>query len=216
MRERPGARRAVERLAGRRAQEKLREEHILRAAIEVLALTDYGGMTIDAVAARAGVNKTTIYRKWQTKAELVRAGLTSLSERVRFGISSGDLRSDLLRVGHQIRAFVVSIEGRSLMRLRILEHPEPELAEIAADLQERQRREVLAMMEAAVARKELGRDVDILLLLDMYWGALYARLVMRNEEVDDATLARMVDVLMIAAGPARRLPRSTARTPRRT
>ena len=193
----------------------MREQRILRAAIELLALTDYGGMTIEAVASRAGVNKTTIYRKWQSKAELVRAGLNSVLEMVRFGPTSGDLRADLLRIGHQIRTFVVSFEGRSLMRLRILEHPEPELAEIAAELQEKQRKAVVTMMEAAIARKDLARDVDILLLLDMYWGALYARLVMRNEEVDDATLGRMVDILMIAAGPARHLPRATAKSLRR-
>src|SRR5262245_16386487 len=48
---------------------------ILAAALEELARTGYGALRIEGVAARAGVNKTTVYRRWATKENLVRAAL---------------------------------------------------------------------------------------------------------------------------------------------
>jgi AcrR family transcriptional regulator len=169
----------------------------------VLALSDYGGMTIEAVAARAGVNKTTVYRKWPNKAVLIQAALNSVFESHRLGATSGNLRDDLRRIGRNIRTFVLSLEGRSLMRLHLLQHPEPELAGIAKDLHDRNLADLKAMMDAAVARRELGRHVDVMLLLDMFWGALHARLVMRDEPVDDALLRRIVELLMVAGQPRR-------------
>jgi AcrR family transcriptional regulator len=187
---------------GRLAQERLREKTILRAAIEELALSDYGGMTVEGVAARAGVNKTTVYRKWETKAELMRAALLSVVEMFKVGPTAGDLRSDLLRIARTALDFTHSFEGQCLTRLRLLQHPEPELAKMAHDLNAKQLAELGELFKAALARGELAPDVDAILLLDMLWGAIHARVVMKSERVDDALLHRIVDMLMKAAGSA--------------
>jgi AcrR family transcriptional regulator len=185
--------------SGRRVQELVREQQILRAAIQELALSDYGGMSIEGVARRAGVNKTTVYRKWETKVDLLRAALGSVFDSFPVGPTLGDLRSDMLRLGKQFRVFTQSVEGKSLMRLRLLQHPEPELAEIAKQLNARQSKEVRVLVEAAIARGEVSRDIDLVLLLDMLWGVLYARLEMKNEPVSDAMLEEVVDILMNGA-----------------
>jgi AcrR family transcriptional regulator len=201
---------------GRRGQEWIREQRILRAAIEELALSDYGGMSIEDVARRAGVNKTTVYRKWETKADLIRAALASVMETFRIGPTLGDLRSDLLRIGRQIRVFTQSFEGKSLTRLRLLQHPEPELAEIAKQLNARQLAELGVLIEAAMARGEISRDVDILLLLDMLCGVLYVRLELKNEPVSDRLLEKIIDVVLNAARPAKPRPRvATKKKPKR-
>jgi AcrR family transcriptional regulator len=184
---------------GRLAQERMRERKILRAAIEELAFSDYGGMTIEGVAARAGVNKTTVYRKWETKAELMRAALSSVIEMYRPPPASGDLRSNLLQMARTFCEFMRSFEGQSLMRLRLLQHPEPELAKIAYELHTRQLDELRALFDVAVARGELSRAVDPLLMLDMLCGAIHMRLVMTNEPVDDALLQRCVELLLAGA-----------------
>jgi AcrR family transcriptional regulator len=200
---RPRQRRDPPPQLGRQAQEHLREQTILRAALEELALLDYGGMTVEGVAQRAGVNKTTVYRKWETKAELVRAALSSVFEMFRIGPTAGDLRSDLLGIARKIRNFTQTFEGKCLMRLRLHQHPEPELAEFAKQLNAKHLVELGELIEAAVFRGELGRNVDIMLLLDMLWGALYARLVMKNEAVDDMMIEHIVDILMHATRPER-------------
>lgn len=164
--------------------------------LEELARADYGGLTFERVAARAGVNKTTVYRHWETKADLVRAALSSVAQAFGPGPTTGTLRGDLLRIGRAMADFSTSFEGQSLMRLRLLQHPEPELAGIAKGLHATHLVELVALAQAAVARGEVAADVDITLLLDMLGGALHVRLVMKNEPVDHVFIARVVDVLL--------------------
>jgi AcrR family transcriptional regulator len=172
---------------------------ILGAVIEELARSDYGGLTFEKVAARAGVNKTTVYRHWETKVDLVRAALSSVARSVSPGPTTGTLRGDLLRIGRMMVDFATSFEGQCLMRLRLLQHPEPELASVAKDLHAQHHAELAALAKAAVARKEVAPDVDMSLLLDMLGGALHIRLVMKNEPVDDVVIAKIVDILLHGA-----------------
>ncbi|MET0386789.1 MAG: TetR/AcrR family transcriptional regulator [Polyangiales bacterium] len=201
---------------GRRAQEREREDKILRAALEELAQSDYGGMTIEGVAARAGVNKTTVYRKWETKAALIRAALYLVVDRFKVPPTSGDLRADLLGMAQRARDFLLSHEGQCLMRVRILETPEPELAAIAAELNENNSREFATVFAAATARGELPARVDARLLTDLMWGVIHARLMMRREPVDDALLARVVDTLVAGARALTgNTPKAKSTSPRR-
>ncbi|MGD0679241.1 MAG: TetR/AcrR family transcriptional regulator [Polyangiaceae bacterium] len=187
------------------AHSSLREARILKAAIEELARSDYGGLTFERVAARAGVNKTTVYRHWDTKAQLVRAALSLVVQSVIPEKSAGTLREDLIRVGRTMVDFSTSFEGQCLIRLRLLQHPEPELAGIAKNLHAQQIAQLEALADAATQRGELPQGVDFKLVLDMLCGALHSRLFMKNEPVDDVLIARMVDILLRGvAGPGDR------------
>jgi AcrR family transcriptional regulator len=177
-----------------------REDRILRAVIEELARSDYGGLAFERVAARAGVNKTTVYRHWETKADLVRAALSLVAHSVIPEASAGTLREDLIRVGRRMVDFSTSFEGQCLMRLRLLQHPEPELASIAKDLHAKHIAQLGALGKAAIQRGELARGVDVNLVLDMLGGALHVRLFMKNEPVDDVLIARIVDILLRGVG----------------
>jgi AcrR family transcriptional regulator len=177
-----------------------REDRILRAVIEELARSDYGGLAFERVAARAGVNKTTVYRHWETKADLVRAALSLVAQSVIPEVSAGTLREDLIRVGRRMVDFSTSFEGQCLMRLRLLQHPEPELATIARDLHAKHIAQLAVLVEAATRRGELTRGVDFNLVLDMLGGALHVRLFMKNEPVDDVVIAQIADVLLRGVG----------------
>lgn len=184
-------------LQTRREQERIRRERsILRAAIEELALSDYGGLTIEKVALRAGVNKTTVYRKWETKGELIRSALLSVSDTYRVEPTSGNLRGDLLRIARVLQEFTLSFEGRCLMRLRLVSELDEELAEIANELNERKRKDINRILDAAVSRGEVAPDIDIMMVVDMLWGAVYVRAVSTFESIDDRALQRMVDFLI--------------------
>src|SRR4030095_5129663 len=67
---------------------------VLRTTLEVLGQEGYAGLRIDDVALRAGVNKTTIYRRWPTRADLVIATLTALASPPT-AIETGCLERDL-------------------------------------------------------------------------------------------------------------------------
>lgn len=183
-----------------KGQPSAREARILQAVIEELARFDYGGLTFDRVAARAGVNKTTVYRHWEKKPDLVRAALSLVLQSVSPQVSTGTLRGDLIRVGRRMVEFSTSFEGQSLARLHLLQHPEPELANIAKELQARHIAQLAALGDAAISRGELPAGVDFKLVLDMLGGALHLRLFMKNEPVDDVLIARIVDILLRGVG----------------
>lgn len=193
----------------------VRERAILRAAIEELALADYGGLSFERVAHRAGVNKTTVYRRWETKGDLVRAALNSVAQTFRFGPTTGSLRGDLMRIGRAVREFVASFEGQCLTRVRLLQHPEPELAAMAKELHARSLGDITSLGRAAVERGELSSERDMPTLVEMLSGVLHTRLVMKGESAEDAVIARFVDVLVQgAATPRRTAPRAVAKSSR--
>jgi AcrR family transcriptional regulator len=195
------------------ASKVARQGVILRAALEELASSDYGGVTFERVAARAGVNKTTVYRQWPTKAQLVRAALESSTEATRFGPSTGSLRGDLLRLGRRMLEFSTSFEGQCVIRLRLLDHPEPELAQIARSIHERRMSELAAVLGESVGRGELSADVDPRMLMELLGGAIHFRLFVKSEPVDDVVISRLVDFLIAGATPRAKAARPTADTP---
>src|ERR1700729_2117030 len=84
---------------GRQTRGKPRERAILSAVIELLGQVGYEAMTMDAVAARAHASKTTIYRRWPGKPELVRAAVdVRVAGRLLGAPDTGSLRGDLLSV----------------------------------------------------------------------------------------------------------------------
>ncbi len=191
----------------RESNRAVRERAILRATIEELARADYGGLTFEHVAARAGVNKTTVYRRWQTKADLVRAALTSVVQAFRPGPTTGSLRGDLVQIGRATREFLESFEGQCLLRVRLLHHPEPELATMAKELHARSLGDIASLGRAAASRGEISTASDMTLLVEMLSGALHTRFVMKDEAVDDVVIARLVDALVGGArGASSRRP----------
>ena len=189
-----------------------RGARILRAALEELARSDYGGLSFERVAARAGVNKTTVYRNWETKADLVRAALTLVARTAAPAVSTGSLRDDLIQLGRQVVEFSSTFEGQSIVRMSMMQDLEPELASIANDLRVQQLAQLSAMGEAARARGELPEGVDFELLLDCLCGAMIVRLFQKNERVGDVQIAQIVDLLLKGAGvPPRGAPGRAAK-----
>src|SRR5260370_26527540 len=85
--------------AERQTRGKPRERAILSAVVGLLGEVGYEAMTMDAVAARAHASKTTIYRRWPGKAELVRAAVDAyVADRALSAADAGGLRGDLLAV----------------------------------------------------------------------------------------------------------------------
>jgi AcrR family transcriptional regulator len=94
-----------------------REQAILAAVIVLLGEQGYEGMTMDAVAARAHASKTTIYKRWPGKPDLVRAAVDDYATgRLMTGTDTGSLRGDLLAVmgamaGHLTPEFLAMMSG---------------------------------------------------------------------------------------------------------
>jgi AcrR family transcriptional regulator len=103
--------------AGGATRGQAREQAILAAVIGLLGEAGFEAMTMDAVAARAHASKTTIYRRWPGKPELVRAAVDEyLTGRLLSAADTGSLRGDLLAVmrampGHLTEEFLAMMSG---------------------------------------------------------------------------------------------------------
>ena len=101
----------------RQARGRAREQAILSAVIGLLGEAGYEGMTMDTVAARAHASKTTIYRRWPGKPELVRAAVEAyIADRVLGSTDTGSLHGDLMAAlralrGHLTPEFTAMMSG---------------------------------------------------------------------------------------------------------
>ena len=149
---------------------------VLDAAIVELARSGYAGFRMDEVVSMAGVNKTTIYRRWPSRAALV----TALVDRMRKPLresplpDTGQLERDLVEAF--TRRFTVSrkIEGRAWARL-LDERYSPEVEAIIGDAVDERRGEWRSMVTRAIDRGELPAGTDAQLLLDLVRAIVDAR-----------------------------------------
>ncbi|HVG88870.1 MAG TPA: TetR/AcrR family transcriptional regulator, partial [Gaiellales bacterium] len=181
-RQRPFNDPAVVRARSRR-QRTPKETAILDATRELLVDGGVHGLTVEGVAIRAGVAKTTIYRRWRSKDELALAVLIDMVEQVVATPELDDTRAELI-------AFVdgaVMILGSTLMG-RVMQGIVSELAAnpgLAAAFRERvvslRVAEVRRLVERGIARGDLRPDADYELAHELLFGPVYSRLLLSGE-----------------------------------
>lgn len=171
---------------------------IVEAALEELSRVGYGALSIESVATRAGVNKTTIYRRWPTKADLARAALTSIAdENFRFE-DRGSLREDLLAVLRAHLRFASTPRGQSLIRMVHAEGGDREVAALARSIRERKESDSAGVLARAVARGELPEGTDGRLVFGTLLGAIQ-HLSLFDGPPDETRLAQVVDLVLVGA-----------------
>jgi AcrR family transcriptional regulator len=179
---------------------------VLAATMEEVALTGYEGLTLERVAARAGVNRTTIYRRWPTKKDLLEATIEHASASVKFDWDLGSLRADLAellrRAGEQI--FTPGMLGMHRMMMDACK--DAGLREAARCARDEKHSHAIAMLTRAEKRGELRGDIDKELFLDGMFGALFARVVFQNEPLTPAFIKRLLDHLVAMASPVKSTP----------
>src|SRR5438477_23470 len=127
----PGAVTPADGRGGRRARGEPRERAILSAVIALLGETGYEAMTMDAVAARAHASKTTIYRRWRGKPELVKAAVDGyVAGRVPSWADTGSLRGDLMTVMRAMRGHLTDECLAMMSGLIHAMRTDPELAAV--------------------------------------------------------------------------------------
>jgi AcrR family transcriptional regulator len=172
---------------------------VVKATYEELAEVGYGGLSIEAVASRAGVNKTTVYRRWPTKADLVTEAILSFARhRAAPMPNRGSLRADLIELGRLTLAFARSVEGRAFLRLFFFEGRISDLSHLEDFF--RARRETSGpkiVFERALERGELPKGTRYESALEMLTGTLYCKNFMPGSSVDDAYIAEVVDTILL-------------------
>ncbi len=193
----PGSRR------GGRPRSTAAEQAILQATRELLVEAGVQGLTIQGVAARAGVAKTTIYRRWRDKDELALAVVLDMVEQVVELPELGDTRAELT-------AFVtaaVNVLGSTLMG-RVMQGLVSDLAtdpELARAFRERvvsvRNAEVERLVERGIARGDLRPGTDPETAHELLIAPVYYRLLLTGRPLTPAFAKRNVDAVMRAFAP---------------
>jgi AcrR family transcriptional regulator len=177
-----------------RPRDSRADEAILAATFRQLIDVGYAGLSIEAVAAEAGVAKTTIYRRHPTKKELVVAALEAATP---FEAPSLDLPSRQaleIFVRTAIHLLIDSGAFRILGSLLLEEQREPGLlATFRARLLLPRRAIVETMLRRGIERGEIRPDIDALVVTEMIAGAVIGHHVILGLHGDDAWVESLVD-----------------------
>jgi AcrR family transcriptional regulator len=151
---------------------------ILRSANAILEEKGIGGFTIEAVAARAGVAKTTIYRWWPSKGALAMAGfLAETVPKISYP-NSGSAVADLISQLRRVAAVYGGKTGRVLAAILAEGQRDPNTMAAFIEGYARPRREdAKAILSAGVERGELRPEIDLEATLDALYGPIYYRLL---------------------------------------
>jgi AcrR family transcriptional regulator len=177
---------------GRRRSERSHEA-IIAATQELLVERSYPELTIEAIAARAGVGKQTIYRWWPSKAALVLEAYLAGSDAVALPAEGKTAREDIRALlGWLIAVLAQPIGGHVVAGLVADLQHDADLAEgFHRDVVPARRTAMLAALERARARGEIRADADLELAVDALHGAVFYRLLLSGEPLDDAFVERL-------------------------
>ncbi len=170
---------------------------ILTATRALLAERGWDGMTLGDVAARAGVAKTTLYRRWPGKAELVVDAMAQLFDALR-PVDAGSARADAEATIRDLTALLARPETQSAF-LALAAHAarHPALREAVREkIIDRQRRLVHAGVCRAAERGDASPIADPELLFDVIAGTVVHRMLIAGEPVDEGYLRRLLDFVL--------------------
>jgi AcrR family transcriptional regulator len=171
---------------------------ILTATVELLAERGLAAMSIEEVAARAGVGKTTIYRRWPSKGLLALDAFVDSFRQEQPLPDTGTLRGDLLSALHAwVRAVTQTAMGPMLTGLIAEAQHDPELRGAWRDrVLEPLRMQHRIMLDRAVARGEIAASVDRDVVLDLFFGAAEHRLLLGHLPMTGEFIAEVVDTIL--------------------
>ncbi|MDA0163221.1 TetR/AcrR family transcriptional regulator [Solirubrobacter ginsenosidimutans] len=155
------------------------DEAIVRAALALLAEDGYRALTMERVRERSGVGKATLYRRYGSKEELVRAAITHLNSDIPMPEDTGSVAGDFAATAQTVLAGAARTGALTLMpRLLAEVVGDPEMHKLFSEhLVEPRRRVVRAIVERAKERGEIRSDVDSDLAVDLMVGPIIYRLI---------------------------------------
>jgi AcrR family transcriptional regulator len=189
---------------------------VLQAARALIEAQGPAAVTIEAVAARSGVSKPTIYRTWPNAAAVVMAALMASAAAPAASRPPGPALAALRRQLRDIAATFASRTGRSVTQMLAAADPETELAKafrhhfILARREEGRR-----MLAAAIANGELRRELDLDVTLDLLYGPIFFRILLGHAPADEPFCERLLDQLVGGLAAPRARPARRSAKPRR-
>ena len=169
---------------------------ILSAALELLGEVGYGGFTVEGVAARAGVGKSTIYRHWAGKLDLVEDAIRTLRA-VDAPAPAGSVRERVVELLGQVADLVAgSTFSTCLPAIIDAAERDPEVLTIHRRFSCDRRQVLVDLLAEGVATGEVPAGADLELLSECLVGPIFVRRLLLHEPFDRASVPGLVDVVL--------------------
>ncbi|WP_406453580.1 TetR/AcrR family transcriptional regulator [Streptomyces sp. NBC_00876] len=174
----------------------------LEAALELCTEKGYGRVTVEAIAARAGVSKKTIYRWWPSKSAVLLEAFTEALVLATPFTDSGDVARDLrTHVTGAVNVLSVPPFGPAYAGILSELHHDDELAEtVRTQLIEPRFEAAVARLRSAQEQGQIPPGADLRLAVEMLYGPVYYRHVLRKPMQDEETVAALVDHVLRSLG----------------
>jgi AcrR family transcriptional regulator len=176
---------------------------ILATTLAQLGARGYADLSIDEVARTARVNKTTIYRRWKTKPELVVAAVVASRERATPFVSSGDLATDLIALLRCKTRMMATPRQRAITHA-VITLDRSVGPTLARELRGRRYALPREVVEQAIARGDLPHDTDAALVTELVLAPILYRALVLREAVPDELIVATVDVVLAGARSRKR------------
>jgi AcrR family transcriptional regulator len=184
---------------GRPRNERSRRA-IIRSTLKLLRKTTFADLSIEAIAADARVGKATVYRWWPSKGALVvDAFVCSIEDELHFP-DSGSVQRDMSLQMKQFVELLSSPVGRIVAAVIAAGQYDPELMEeFRARFLWHRRQEAYRTLQRGIDRGELPHDLDLDLILDLLYGGIYMRFLIRHDELSERYVDDVCRVILKGA-----------------
>jgi AcrR family transcriptional regulator len=174
---------------------------VLASVLDELIESGYAGLTVERVAARAGVHKATVYRRWPAKENLVAEALLAQTGRTVPMPDTGCVRDDLRTLAYAVIANITSPQGEGLVRTLVSDAARvPAIAAAARTFWAERFSLAGALVRHGIDRGELPPRTDPDFLIESLIAPLYLRLLVTTQPLTNEYADRVVDsVLAVAA-----------------
>lgn len=173
---------------------------VYAATLAELVARGYGQTSVDAIAQRAGVHKTTVYRRWHTKDQLVAEALAHAATERTDVVDTGDIDADIRTLARAVVATITSPDGLATVRALVAEAPSsPELGEVLRSFWTSRRAHVGPIITAAIDRGQLPPATSPTELMKYVAAPLYYQLLLTDEPLGAASADRAAAAALAAA-----------------
>ena len=183
---------------GGRPRDATRGAAILEAALELLTEVGYDRLSIESVAARSGVAKTTIYRRWADKASMVAAALAATAVRPSTPATTSDLRSTAIEVVSNLAQQMCEQNLALLTAMFAARRTDPALAEALHLILQQDEVAMTAPLLLAAHRGGAALRPDAAsVFAELVPALLLHRLLVLGDEPDAAVIEHLVDRILL-------------------
>jgi AcrR family transcriptional regulator len=176
---------------------------VIAATAELLAEAGFGRITIEAIAERAGVARSTVYRNWPDRADLLVEAWDQLCHKPEPS-DTGSVGEDLAHIGSELaRGLSTSAWGSAVPSLVGAVAADEDLGRAMRRVGSQRRAIIAAALQRGIDRGEIDPDADVDVLAEHFASRFFYRHLMTSGPLDDAFVTQQVAAVLILAGQHR-------------